>query len=204
MSYSFNFNLTKVSRALFTDIAKFSGKKKIHNKLGGGARYLVEKFRLYEITGLPVSDTITVVQDMIDVHIKNISGRDNFLKTKKRALLLPHCSRKYMDSRCKATFNKKISTYNCMHCSPDCRINRATRLGEKKGYDVYVLPGGSCIKNILHSKCYEGVVGVACCEEIKIGQDSMTAKGIASQAVPLLKNGCSATSFSMKTLNSIL
>ncbi len=204
MAYNFNFNLTKISRSLFKDIARFSKRKNIHKRLGETARYLVEKFKLHEITGLPVSDAIMVVEDLIDTYVKNLTEREKFLKTRKRALFLPHCSRKYMDSRCKAIFDKKTSSYKCMHCSPDCKINKATKLGKEKGYDVYILPGGSCIKKILQSKKYEGIVGVACTEELKLGYKNLSGTGIASQGIPLLKNGCSDTNFSLKTLKSIL
>ncbi|MFB0563756.1 MAG: DUF116 domain-containing protein, partial [Candidatus Lokiarchaeia archaeon] len=95
----------------------------------------------------------------MDNHVENLSHRNEFLKTKNRVLLLPHCSRKYMDNRCKAIFNTETATYKCMRCSPDCKVNEATTLGEKKGYTVYVLPGGSCIPKIMESKKHDGVVG---------------------------------------------
>ena len=41
-------------------------------------------------------------------------------------------------------------------------------LREKKGYDVYILPGGLCVPKILENGKYEAVVGVACGEEIKL------------------------------------
>jgi uncharacterized protein len=204
VAYSFQFNLTRISRSLFRDIAIFSKKKVIHKKLGSFAKLLVEKFKIYEITGLPASDAVMIVEDMVDVYIRNLSERDAFLKTKKRALLLSHCSRKHMDGRCKATFDKKMSSYTCMHCSPDCRVNMATKIGQEKGYDVYVLPGSSCIKRVLNSRKYDGVVGVACCEEIKLGRESLAAAKISSQGVPLLKNGCSGTSFNLRTLRNTL
>jgi len=130
--------------------------------------------------------------------------REKFLKTKKRVLLLPHCSRKYMDSRCKAIFNPQIPSYQCQHCSEDCLINQATKLGEEKGYDVYVLPGGSCITKILQSHKYDAVVGVACGEEIKLGMKLLQKLNIPGQAVPLIKNGCANTKFYINTLEKIL
>jgi len=77
-------------------------------------------------------------------------------------------------------------------------------LPKKKGYDVYILPGGSCIPKILKAKHYEGVVGVACGEEIKMSGEILKGMSVAGQAVPLIKNGCANTVFSIETLISIL
>jgi len=144
------------------------------------------------------------VEDLIDVHMQNVSERENFMKTRKRALFLPHCARKYMDSRCQAKFNPDLPSYKCAHCSPDCLVNRATTLGESKGYDVYILPGGSCVPEILKKNKYEGVVGVACSQELKLGGEYLKHMGLAGQAVPLLKNGCAKTTFSIGNLEKTL
>jgi len=204
MAYSFNFDLTKLSQSFFQDLAKFSEKNRVHEKIGNTARILVRKFSIEKITGLPVSDAITLIEDLIDINAKNMTARKEFLGTKKRALLLPHCSRKYMDSRCQAKFDPEKPSYVCQHCSSDCLINQATQLGEKNGYDVYVLPGGSGIKKAVAREHYDGLVGIACTEEIKLGVKLLEGTGIKVQSVPLLKNGCSDTRFNMETLEKTL
>jgi hypothetical protein len=83
-------------------------------------------------------------------------------------------------------------------------INRAVSFAEKKGYDVYILPGGSCVPKILKAKHYEGIVGVSCGEEIKLGGEVLKSMGIPGQAVPLVKNGCANTSFNIETLFAVL
>jgi hypothetical protein len=83
-------------------------------------------------------------------------------------------------------------------------INQATSFAKKKGYDVYILPEGSCIPKILKSNDYEGIVGVACGKEIKLGGNTLENMGIAGQSVPLVKNGCANTSFNFETLQRIL
>lgn len=200
MSYSFTFDLSKLSQALFKDIAELTEKEKLSHKIGEMARALVKKFNVNKITGLPVSDSITVIEDIIHINIKNSIDREHFLKTNKRALFLPHCCRKYMDSRCKADFDVNTSTYKCNHCSDDCLINKATKLAEKEGYDVYVLPGASCVRKIIHKNAYEGIVGVACTDELKLSMDMLKQFNIPAQGIPLLKNGCSDTQFSFDTL----
>jgi len=207
MAYKFNFDLSRISKSFFSDIARFSSKRDIHGKIGKIAMHLVKKFKVDKMIGIPVSDAITVVEDLIDNYVRNIIQREEFLKTNKRAILLPHCSRKYMDSRCKASFDEETSSYRCSHCSKDCLINKATKLGEERGYDVFVLPGGSCIRKII-KKGYEAFVGVACTEEIKLANtllDSYSGSHrIITQGVPLIKNGCSGTKFNLETLKSVL
>ncbi len=204
MPYGFSFDLSEISKSFFRELARVSQERKLHKKLGVRARYLAEKFRLQEITGLDVPNALQLVEDLIDVHMRNLSERENFVKTKKRALFLPHCARKYMDSRCQAQFDAEIPSYTCARCSPDCLVNQANTLGENKGYDVYILPGGSCIPEILRKSNYDGVVGVSCSQELKLGGEYLKHVGLAGQAVPLLKNGCAKTTFSIGNLEKTL
>jgi hypothetical protein len=204
MPYKFSFDLSRIPQLFFKEVAIVAGKKNIHRKIGRAARSLVEKFKVHELTGLDVSDAFMLLEDLIDIQIRNLSQRERFLKTKRRALFLPHCSRKYMDSRCKAEFDDKLPSYFCAHCSPDCLINQATVLAQQRGYDVYVLPGGSCIPNILQENFYEGVVGVACGEEIRLAADYFQSVSLVGQAVSLIKNGCANTTFNIERLKEIL
>jgi len=204
MPYGFSFDLSKISQSFFRELARVSHDKELHKRLGGKARNLAEKFKLSEITGLDVPDALQLVEDFVDVYVRNASERERFEKTKTRALFLPHCSRKYMDNRCQATFNPEIPSYKCGHCSTDCQINKATKMAEEKGYDVYVVPGGSCIPQILKKYHYEGLVGVACGEELKLGGVALDKTGLTGQAIPLIRNGCSNTSFSLQSLEKTL
>ena len=77
-------------------------------------------------------------------------------------------------------------------------------MAEQKGYDVYVVPGGSCIPQILKKSHYEGVVGVACGQELKLGGEVLGKASLAGQAIPLIKNGCSNTQFSLQNLEKTL
>lgn len=200
MPYRFTFDLSKVPRFFFTEIARISYEKGMHKSLLDTLQRIIKKFRIQEATGLNLSDSIVLIQDLIDVQAVNLIERKKFLQTKKRALLLPHCSRKYMDGRCKAAFDPNIPSYVCAHCSPDCLVNKADCLAKKKGYDVYVLPGGSCVPKILKAVKYEGIVGVACGEEIRISEAILGDSDVAAQAIPLLKNGCANTIFNLETL----
>jgi hypothetical protein len=109
-----------------------------------------------------------------------------------------------MDSRCKADFDPGLASYLCRNCSDDCQVNKATKLAKKENFDIYVLPGSSCIKKIFQNNSYDGVIGVACTEEINISTKILEQLNIAVQNIPLIKNGCSGTRFSFETLERII
>lgn len=204
MPYKFTFDLSKVPRFFFTEVAKTVYEKKMHKRISDVLQDVIKKFRIQEATGLSLSDAIQLLEDFVDMEVRNLLEKESFKKAKKKALFLPHCSRKYMDNRCKATFEPSIPSYICAHCSPDCLINEAVSIAEKKGYDVYIVPGGSCIYKILKLKHYDGVVGVACGEEVRLAGETLSKMNVAGQAVPLLKNGCANTYFSIESLMQIL
>jgi hypothetical protein len=204
MPYKFTFDLSKVPRFFFTEIALVSYQKGMHKSFLTTLNELILKFKIQEATGLNLSDAVALLQDLIDLQAINSMERGKFLQTKKRAIFLPHCSRKYMDSRCKATFNADIPSYTCAHCSDDCMVNKADQYARKKGYDVYLLPGGSCIPKILKTTHYEGIVGVACGEEMKMMSSLLSGMNVTGQGIPLIKNGCASTVFNMETLRKVL
>lgn len=204
MPYKFTFDLSKVPRFFFTELALITYQKGMHKAFLKTARDLILKFRIQEATGLNLSDAVVLLQDLLDLQAINTIERRKFLQTKARALFLPHCARKYMDCRCKATFNSEIPSYVCSHCSDDCLVNKADKYAKKKGYDVYLLPGGSCIPKILKSCKYEGIVGVACGEEMKMLSPLLNCMDVAGQGIPLIKNGCANTIFNVETLVKVL
>jgi hypothetical protein len=206
MPYQFTFDLSKVPHFFFTEIARVSYEKGVHKTLLNTLQDIIKNCRIQEATGLNLSDAVVLLQDLIDVQAVNLVKRKQFLQAEKRAVFLPHCSRKYMDQRCKAAFDPTIPSYACAHCSEDCLVNKADSIAKKKGYDVYVVPGGSCIPKILKANQYEGIVGVACAEEIKMSVDALGGMSldVAEQAIPLIKNGCANTAFNMETLAKVL
>jgi uncharacterized protein len=204
MPYKFTFDLSKVPRFFFTEIALVSYQKGMHKSLLKKLNEIILKFKIQEATGLNLADAVVVLQDLIDLQAVNMIERNKFLETKKRALFLPHCSRKYMDNRCKATFDTDIPSYKCAHCSEDCLVNKADQFAKKKGYDVFLLPGGSCIPKILKTRQYEGIVGVACGEEMKLMRPLLNSVSVTGQGIPLIKNGCATTVFNMETLTKVL
>ncbi len=204
MPYKFTFDLSTAPKFFFTEIATVSYQRGMHKAFLKTALELIKKFKIDEATGLNINDAVVLLQDLIDLQAVNMIERGKFLETKKRALFVPHCSRKFMDSRCKAVFDATIPSYTCAHCSEDCLVNQSEHLAKDKGYDVYVVPGGSCIPKILKNRQYEGVVGVACGEEMKMLSPLLNSMDVAGQAIPLIKNGCANTVFNMDTLVKVL
>lgn len=204
MPYKFTFDLSKVPRFFFTELAMISYQKGMHKTILNHTHELILKFKIQEATGLNLADAVVLLEDLIDIQAINLTERKQFLETKKRALFLPHCSRKYMDSRCKAVFEPSIPTYVCAHCSEDCIVNKADQRAKSKGYDVYIVPGGSCIPKILKNCNYEGAVGVACGEEMKMMSHLLPTIDVRGQAIPLIKNGCANTIFNMDSLDKVL
>jgi len=204
MPYKFTFDLSKLPHFFFAEIATVSYQKGMHRVFIKKLQEMNLKFKIQEATGLNLSDALVLLEDFIDLQAINMIERGKFLQTKKRALFLPHCSRKFLDSRCKAVFNPDIPSYTCSHCSEDCLVNQSVRIAIKKGYDVYIVPGGSCIPKILKNTRYEGIVGVGCGEEIKVFAPFLGGINVAGQAIPLIKNGCANTIFNVETLVKVL
>jgi hypothetical protein len=200
MPYKFTFDLSKVPKFFFTELTTASYQTGMHTTVLKTSMNIIKKFKIEETTGLNINDAIVLLNDLIDMQAENVIERNRFLESKKRALLLPHCARKYLDSRCKAVFDTNIPSYVCSHCSEDCIVNQADKIAKEKDYDVFVLSGGSCIPKILNNTKYEGAIGVACGEEVKMLRPLLNNMNIAGQAIPLLKNGCANTAFSIETL----
>jgi hypothetical protein len=200
MPYKFTFDLSRIPRFFFVEITKASYQKGVHKRIGKTTQEIIRKFKIQEATGLNLSDAVLLLQDLIDIQARNLMEREKFIKTRRRALFLPHCSRKYMDCQCKATFDPNVPSYVCAHCSKECLVNQAVSIAERKGYDVYVLPGGSCIPKILRTRRYEGAVGVACGEETRLSGEILDKLDVSGQAIPLIKNGCANTVFNVETL----
>ena len=105
MPYQFTFDLSTVPHFFFSEIARISYQKGMHKKLLNTLQDVIKNCRIQEATGLNLSDAVVLLQDFIDMQAVNLIERRKFLKAQKRVLLLPHCSRKYMDHRCKALFD---------------------------------------------------------------------------------------------------
>jgi hypothetical protein len=204
MPYSFTYDLTKLPREFFKDLAKLVDKRNLHKKISGFLEHSVRKFGVDKLLGIQLEDAISIVEDLVDLQIKNLVHEEDYKKAKVKILFVPHCCRKYMDWRCKAEFDPDLSSFFCNHCSPDCFANHATELAEASGYKVFILPGGSCMKKIFELIKCDAVSGIACPEEIKLGISVAESQGLAVRGIPLTKNGCANTQFNLESLKEAL
>jgi len=204
MPYSFIYDLNKVSQNTVNQLLETAYKTGVTKLLSTNAKKLVKIFKLDQLTGLNLAEAITLVEDFIEVQNANNLQREEFEKAESKALLIPHCARSHMDRQCLADFDPEIPSYNCKGCSDDCIVNKVVKLGKEKGYDVYVIPGGSCAEKILRDKKYKAVVGIACGSELKLALGLLKKMEIPGQGVMLTKNGCANTKLDLENLKQIL
>ena len=204
MAYNFTFDLTDLPDKLFDEINRIIDSKLKVSEIRPVAEKLVHAFKIDCLTGLPSDEAKRLIEDVISIQLNNNLLKKYFYRGKSKALFLPHCCRKFMDSNCKATFEPETSSYLCTHCSKDCLVSQSTIYAKEKGYDVYVLPGASCVSKIFQKHSYDAIVGVACTDEIKMSAATLVKLKIPSQAIPLLKNGCSSTIFSIISLLDVI
>ena len=204
MPYSFIYDLNKISQNTVNQLLETAHKTGVTKLLSTNAKKLVKIFKLDQITGLNLAEAITLVEDFIEVQNANNLQRNKFVRAETKALLIPHCARSHMDRKCMADFDSEIPSYTCKGCHDDCLVNNVVRLGKERGYDVYVIPGGSCAEKILKDKKYKAVVGVACGSELKMALGLLKKLDIPGQGVMLTKNGCANTKLNLETLKQVL
>ena len=67
-----------------------------------------------------------------------------------------------------------------------------------------VVPSESCIPRIIKMGNFEEIIGVACGQELAPAYEMTQKYFLPAQAVPLIKNGCANTVFSIPILESVL
>lgn len=187
MPYGFIFDLTSLPQR----VVGWLGKKE-------RIRWLTET--LISL-GLELSDAIKLLTDLAEIETLNAYWKDKFAESKRRALFLPHCSRL---PNCAAKLNAEVPTYVCISCTRECKVREAVTIARNLGYATYVIPGGSCVPRIIEAGGHDGVVGVACPDELLAASRLLMKLHVPGQAVPLLKNGCACTTFSLEMLRRTL
>jgi hypothetical protein len=125
----------------------------------------------------------------IALQLYNIHNEKDFksIPPEKCILFLPHCLR--IAERCKATYNEE--GLQCKHCSKSCKINQLTRIGEGLGYKCFAVPGGAMVFNIAKKYRPQGVVAVACLNELREGTGRTESEyNVPFQIIQLKKDGC--------------
>ena len=129
--------------------------------------------------------------NMVGAEIMNRAWRDEFLSTKKKAVLVPACMRAKSGLQCKWEFNG--IDYSCKGCTEGCKVNKLTKLGEKEGFGVFMIPHSTDFTKWLSKRSGikgVGIIGVTCALNLMTGGWEAKSLGIPINCVLLDYCGC--------------
>jgi len=131
--------------------------------------------------------------DEIMVEIRNGVYLDDFKKIKDNKILVgPQCMR---HPECKARCDPCIG-YICQSCGK-CDFTRLKKECEKKGYDMFIVPGDSFVRKIVKLRKPNAALGIACFEELNESMHDLSPT-LPVQGVALLRDGCFNTAVNVE------
>ncbi|KXS40804.1 MAG: hypothetical protein AWU58_1861 [Methanohalophilus sp. T328-1] len=131
-----------------------------------------------------IRDTLV---DEILIEVRNAVMLDDFRNSSGlRVVFLPQCLR---HARCPARCDP-VHGYECRRCGL-CSIGYISAEAEKRGFRVFVIPGGSFIKKIIKNYNPTSCIGVACYNELAEAMEEVSFMPV--QGICLLKDGCFET-----------
>ncbi len=148
---------------------------------------------------------LDIDQDLYDrlyTEIKNKAMKTDFKKVpfKERIIFVPQCMRN--SKKCQAELEDY--GYECKRCGA-CDIDDIISLADELGYKkVYIVPGGSMVRNIIKKTKPGAVIGVACILEIAEAMELAVVHNVNPQGVCLLKDGCKDTIVDMDELENVM
>ena len=127
--------------------------------------------------------------NMVGAEIMNRAFRADFAARPQKVVLVPACMRARPTEACQA--EPSGMGLRCANCEPQCRVHQLTRMGEKDGFGVRILPhesdfaagGGGQTANV-------AIVGVACVTNLVAGGWKAQSLGLPAQCVLLDYAGC--------------
>lgn len=138
---------------------------------------------------------------MLGTEVLSRAYRQRFRAAERKIVILPPCMRAPPESKCKAV--ETPFGARCQACTPTCRVHQITRLGEKRGFEVYMIPDDLSVfgRETGDSRLEVGglnlevgslgVVGVSCALTNWSGGWEAEAMGVPAQGVLLDYVGCS-------------
>jgi hypothetical protein len=132
---------------------------------------------------------------MLGTEVLNRAYHQHFLASSKRIVIVPPCMRFQPEEKCQA-----IDTpfgARCQACTPACRVHQLTRLGEKKGFEVFIMPDELRVFGAGEGgengpgPGPVGVVGVSCALTNWSGGWDTEELGVPAQGLLLDYPGCS-------------
>jgi len=129
---------------------------------------------------------------MVGSEILNRSFREDFLVTERKVILLPPCMKAKLNRGCEAVDTPLGE--RCMACEPGCRVHQLTKLGDKHGFTVLIMPHDLDVFSGDGHKpgraAQTGIVGVSCPLTNPTGGWEMKKIGTPAQGVLLDYCGC--------------
>ena len=125
---------------------------------------------------------------MLGTEILNRAYRRRFLAAAKKVVIVPPCMRIQPEEKCLALATPMGA--KCQGCTPGCRVNQITQLGEEQGFAVYIIPDQLRVFQPGGEGGSLGVVGVSCALTNWSGGWEADALGIPAQGVLLDYVGC--------------
>jgi hypothetical protein len=127
---------------------------------------------------------------MIEFELINRICKDDFLKSKRKIALLPHCLR---DLSRKCMSAPTGMDYVCKSCSKNCYINFASNILKESNFEPYIWMTASqraLFKKQTDGRKDIGVLGIACIPELIRGMRMCLKKNIPVVGIPLDANRC--------------
>jgi hypothetical protein len=131
--------------------------------------------------------------NMVGTEWLNRAFRPAFRAAPRKIVIAPPCMRAKSDDECKAQVNE-AGLRACQSCTPDCRVNPLTRLGEKRGFQVCLIPdelGSLATQSVGSAQQPVGVVGISCALTNAPGGWDAQSLGLPAQGLLLDYCGCS-------------
>jgi len=130
--------------------------------------------------------------NMVGTEILNRSFRKEFTQAERKVVILPPCMKAKLESGCQAV--ETPLGERCMACTPGCRVHQLTKLGEKHGFFVLVMPHDLDVfsgnGDGISKGASIGVVGVSCPLTNVMGGWEMKNLGVPAQGLLLDYCGC--------------
>lgn len=127
--------------------------------------------------------------NMVGAEIMNRAFRADFAGRPRKVVLVPACMRALPEDRCRA--EPSGMGLRCGACEPKCRVHQLTKLGEKHGFGVRILPHESDFAGGSEAATGDvAIVGVACVTNLVAGGWKAQALGLPAQCVLLDYAGC--------------
>jgi hypothetical protein len=133
--------------------------------------------------------------NMVGTEWLNGAFRPAFQATSRKVVLAPPCMRARRDDECQASRTAE-GYLLCQACAPGCRVNQLTKLGQKHGFEVYLIPDE--LRMLAAQSVSEGgagsavgVVGISCVLTNTPGGWEAQSLGLPAQGLLLDYCGCS-------------